>query len=324
MKKVLTFFTIIFVILCLSSCFNKQEENNTDNQTNSIENQVSLLSIQGVEEKPSERQKTRYKTSNTTQAPDYQFVVLMDEKNRFDLLIKLDNPNDYHIFDFTLECDDENAKILIDNEYTLLTELKSINWKGDTNEQYRISMELSSEEYITTIEMTSMYYSDRESGENRYSVNLNNKENIDIYRLFQSLNVKIVDFWNYILNLDNENVDKNSIRIDNKEYNLGDSVEFEKNKTTITYDFILKNGIKHTYTYSYIKEKIYSNYTFIPKLEITINPIYINDNGVNVKVLDRKTNEVVFEKTLFESYYCFIEENTSNDYYFLVDGKEIK
>ena len=55
---------------------------------------------------------------------DYQYLVVDINNDEIILSIYLNNEKDYHIFDFELECNDENAKVFIDNEFKLINSLK--------------------------------------------------------------------------------------------------------------------------------------------------------------------------------------------------------
>lgn len=165
-----------------------------------LNGQVKLNSIYYEEVAEQTTETTRKGMSfklTTTQSNtiDYQYVVV-DKEEIITLVIKLDNPKDYHIFDFTLTCDDENAKILINEEYKLISEQKSINWLGGNNVEFKVKIQLTNDLEDTEINITNIYFSDRETGENVYTADLNNKGTFYVYKIIEHIEFEVLDTEN--------------------------------------------------------------------------------------------------------------------------------
>jgi hypothetical protein len=71
---------------------------------------------------------------------------------------------------------------MLNNEYQLINEQKSINWHGDTNRTYIVKLKLETDIETTNLEITSIYYSDREDFGNKLAVDLNNKNDYSLFR----------------------------------------------------------------------------------------------------------------------------------------------
>lgn len=249
MKKILSFI-LLGMVLCLTACGNRIDK-------------VKLLSFSQEKVETKEVNKRQNVFQNEL---DYQFVVLQEEQYQFNLTIVLDNEKDYHIFDFTLSCDDEEIMILIDNEYVMLKNMKSINWRGDTNSKYTISMSTNNEEYLTTLKLIGIYYSDRENANNVYDVDLNGKETVEVYRvdlgftaIYECIEKKS---FKYKLTLNNEKIDKNTVY-------LGDT-KIEFNEYNVAYIYLKNDNEIYSIAFKYIlKDDLYYNSTFNIKVKVS-------------------------------------------------------
>lgn len=112
------------------------------------------------------------------------YIVIYRTQELVDFTIHLDNPKDYYIFDFILTSSDESVEIEINGKFKPLKDCKSIRWNSDDNETctYTLRLPDTDKTEATDIRIGAMYYSDREDGTNRLHVNMNNRENYDIYR----------------------------------------------------------------------------------------------------------------------------------------------
>lgn len=306
MKKIFGLLVCLLALVGVSSC--------GDKQSLSVNNQVKLVSFK-------EDNKAKM-TKNDNRVTDYQFAVLMNSETELDLTITLDNPNDYHIFDFTLSCEDEKAEILVDGEYVLLNSVKSINWKGDTNTSYTISLKISSSDYLNKIAITSMYYSDRSDGTSKETVDLNKKETVDIYRLYDGVSVNVVDYNTYKLELNDSHVDQNSIKVNGKSYLLSEEISCYGSSFEVTYNYQLENNLVYSNGFNYEKEDLYIGYTTYPRLDIKLNPIYVGKNGIKVQAYE--DDELIFDQIVKENYVLILEQTkVDGKYSIVVDGIKI-
>lgn len=304
MKKILLGFLMVFTSLALFGCKDKEPEKPQ------LENPVTLagLSASTTSSTTKTKSKMGYKLDTTT--PNYQFVVLMNDTTNFELTIKLDNPNDYHIFDFTLTCEDENAKVFVDDEYELLSNLKSLNWRGTTNTKYVLKMQVSSTAHINTLKLTSMYYSDREDGTNKYDVNLNDKGTIDVYRLYEGVEIEVVNYSTQKIKVTNDSVDKSSIKINNTTVKDGDKIDLKFDKNTISYSFVLGDGIAYYTTFDYYVYDYFFEYK-----EGTLK-VYFEEGKEYYKyffnVYDKESKEKIFTKSPYDNNTIIIENLDSD------------
>lgn len=180
MKK--KFFAIILGIISifsLAACGKKAKGTNRS--------EVKLMSLSSPTESESKLMSATYgKTLASEDSLDYQYVVLTEGYNEayyFDLKITLDNPKDYHILDFNLTCDDTSAAIYLENEYKLISDLRSINWQGSTNSEYTIKIKLNKTLDNVELNITNIFYAERESSKLTYSADLNNRGTFYVYEL---------------------------------------------------------------------------------------------------------------------------------------------
>jgi len=315
MKKILGLFLVALSFLGLIGC-KKQ-----------LENPVTLagLSASTTSSTAKTKSKMGYKLDTTT--PDYQFVVLMNDTTNFELTIKLDNPNDYHIFDFTLTCEDTNAKVFVEDEYVLLTDIASLNWRGATNSKYILKMQVSSEEFVNTINLTSMYYSDRTDGSNKYDVDLNDKGTIDVYRLYDGIEVESLDYFSQKINIKSEYVDTTSIRVNGLAIEDINDFYLKAGENTITYDFLLGDNVKYSSSIKFNQVVFaatplfygYSNHDVL----IIVNKLYAT-REYNYKIINKDTNEVLAEGQVFDRVETIVPSNTTlENSYILIDDKYV-
>lgn len=284
MKKLLLLF--LFLPLLLVSCGGKKSQG--------IKDDVSLktMSAKVIEE----RSIMSATMSVTEENQDYQFLIVEKENQEFNLTIELNNPNDYHIFDFTLECDDQDAQIYLDGTFQLLSGLRSINWNGGTNTRYTIALIISSDSYLNSIRLTSLYYSDRTDNSTKLSANLNGKGVVDIYKV-DSMTIGYNNYDNiYIQNMDSH-VDVSTIMVNGVPYNNG--ADIDKDDIYITFTYELSNGVRYNDTKYFIRNSkvVSTNYrtNFDDTIRVQILPFYFNgQESVNVKLY-------LIDGTLFES-----------------------
>lgn len=267
MKKILSFGLMVLCLLMIVSCGNSKN------------GKVKLISLTGYAETQvlSKTKKLANTTSTmTNDAIDYQYLVVKETAQSIGLTITLDNPNDYHIFDFKLQCDDLNAKVKINDSYSLISDLKSINWKGDTNESYTISIQLTQNLENTVLTITNLYYSDRKTGDNTYAADLNNKGTFYVYKLDNGVSVNFI---------------KNSYLDGNYSYSIAYTDSRIKNVN------IVCNGIKYDY----------SSTITLASTTFKIDYSYELDDNVEYK---QTTNYSLDVNNLFE-IYCFIGPKSS-------------
>ena len=221
---------------------------------------------------------------------DYQYLVVDINNDEIILSIYLNNEKDYHIFDFELECNDENAKVFIDNEFKLINSLKSINWKGDTNTRYDIKLKLTKSLLDVELNIKNIYYSDRANGENVYTVDLNNKGTYNIYKVNKdSFNVTFNEYKEKMFNFNIDKIEDDRIT-DIKIVSDGKELEF-KNQLTLSkyyFDIKYKINISETLVLDYV-------YRFDMKLNSTDNEYFRfstgrDDGGYFIKISENKLN----------------------------------
>lgn len=242
MKKTISILSITLIaILLLVSCGgNKSKKAKLDGE-------VKLASVTATKPTTKSNMSAIINLDNDTQQsppPTYSYLILQKKEKNFDLTILLDNPSDYHIFDFTLTCEDKSAKIKLDGSYVLLTSVASINWRGDTNTRYTIQMQSASTNYKTGIELTSLYFSDRKDGTSRYEADLQNNGLVDIYKADDGIIYTHLGCFNHKFTINDEHVDLSSIKLNgdtitftNGEYNY--TSPMSASKAVIEYSYIL-------------------------------------------------------------------------------------
>ena len=208
---------------------------------------------------------------------DYQYLVVDIDNDEIILSIYLNNEKDYHIFDFELECSDENAKIFIDNEFKLINSLKSINWKGDTNTRYDVKLKLTKSLLDVELSIKNIYYTDRANGENVYTADLNNKGTYNIYKVNKdSFNVTFNEYKDKMYNFNIDKIEDDRITdikivCDDKELEFKSPLKLSKYYFDINY----KINISETLVLNYI-------YTFDMKLNSTDNEYFNFSRGRDV------------------------------------------
>jgi hypothetical protein len=143
MKKILSMIEFIFavaVILILCSCSNSSSVKLANVKCYANTNVVK-------------RENDIAEESESNISIDYKYLIVDENEKNIDMKIELDNPNDYHIFDISLNCND-NSKILLNGEYQLINEQKSINWISDTNSVFIIHLLLEDTFENTNLQIT--------------------------------------------------------------------------------------------------------------------------------------------------------------------------
>ena len=250
---------------------------------------------------------------------DYQYLVVDINNDEIILSIYLNNEKDYHIFDFELECNDENAKVFIDNEFKLINSLKSINWKGDTNTRYDVKLKLTKSLLDVELNIKNIYYSDRLNGENVYTVDLNNKGTYNIYKVNKdSFNVTFNEYKEKMYNFNIDKIEDDRIT-DIKIVGDGKELEF-KNQLTLSkyyFDIKYKINITETLVLDYV-------YTFDMKLNSADNEYFDflrgrDDGGYYIEISENKLNynttyhiEVINKVknvSIYDNYVLSTQEN---------------
>ena len=221
---------------------------------------------------------------------DYQYLVVDIDNDEIILSIYLNNEKDYHIFDFELECNDENAKVFIDNEFKLINSLKSINWKGDTNTRYDVKLKLTKSLLDVELNIKNIYYSDRLNGENVYTVDLNNKGTYNIYKVSKdSFNVTFNEYKEKMFSFNIDKIEDDRIT-DIKIVGDGKELEFKNQLTLSKYYFDINYKIN-------ISETLVLDYVY--KFDMNLNSVdneYFNfstgrdDGGYYIEIDKNKLN----------------------------------
>ena len=124
MKKIKNLLIILLLIFGFVSCkpSNKVSPSDTTTPISQTSSEMSYkVSLSHLKcSVPNEiKRKQQFKANSL----DYQYLVVDINNDEIILSIYLNNEKDYHIFDFELECNDENAKVFIDNEFKLINSL---------------------------------------------------------------------------------------------------------------------------------------------------------------------------------------------------------
>ena len=265
---------------------------------------------------------------------DYQYLIVDINNDEIILSIYLNNEKDYHIFDFELECNDEKAKVFIDDEFKLINSLKSINWKGDTNTRYDVKLKLTKSLLDVELNIKNIYYSDRINGENVYTADLNNKGTYNIYKVSKdSFNVTFNEYKEKMFNFNIDKIEDDRITdikivCDDKELEFKNPLKLSKYYFDINY----KINISETLVLNYI-------YTFDMKLNSTDNEYFnfsrgrdvggyfieISENKLNynttyhIEVINKGTNVSIYDDYVLSTqenmkYYIGWEDFINSNY----------
>ena len=264
MKKIKNLLIILLLIFGFTSC--KPSNKVSSSVPTSISQTSSEMSYKVALShlKCSVPNEIKSKQQYRANSLDYQYLVVDIDNDEIILSIYLNNEKDYHIFDFELECNDENAKVFIDNEFKLINSLKSINWKGDTNTRYDIKLKLTKSLLDVELNIKNIYYSDRLNGENVYTVDLNNKGTYNIYKVSKdSFNVTFNEYKEKMYNFNIDKIEDDRIT-DIKIVSDGKELEFKSPLTLSKYYFDIKYKINISETlvldYKYRKILLLSSY----------------------------------------------------------------
>lgn len=315
MKKIILGILLIVSVFSLSSCkvgglFSNEDDSTKDQaEDKQLENPVTLSKL--VAESAS---------TKTNEIPNYQHVILMNGITDFILTIHLSNINNYYILDLKLACDDENAKVFVDSEYKLLSDLKSIKWSGDSKNTLKLKMQVSSTEVLNTVELTSMHYSDKADGSSKYNVNLNNKGKLDVYKFSDGVKVNVVGYEKYSITPLYEYVDVNSIKANLSPYVVGSTFNNNVNEFEVTYSFIFGDYKTPEYSIVFTKPEVCLSYTCNPYPELHLNPVYIDEDGCEVSIYNKSTRELVEKVTITKQNNPYRCTSVTSDVYYIIDG----
>lgn len=135
-----------------------------------------------------------------------QRTTIFKSQNEITFDIKLDNPKNYYIMDFKLNCAEENIEYYdsVTNEWTAIADCW-IRWNGSNNQRARYKIRFNDPAVvIDKISVSDMYYSDRTDGTNKTAVNMNDRETYVVYKVDENLvSVETVTngFEEYVFNV---------------------------------------------------------------------------------------------------------------------------
>lgn len=125
------------------------------------------------------------------------YTVIYKNQTMINFTIKLSNPQDYYIMDFTLSAENEDVEYLTTEGTWKSIKERTIRWMSSDNETCTYHLRLLNENATPSkIKILSMYYSDRKDGTNKTAVNLNNKETYIIYKLDSAVEKNIAELVN--------------------------------------------------------------------------------------------------------------------------------
>lgn len=112
------------------------------------------------------------------------YIAVYKNQNIINFTIKLSNPEDYYIMDFSLNAENEEVEYLTSEGTWKSIKDRTIRWMSSDNETCTYQLKLLNKDTTPSkIKILSMYYSDRRDGTNKTAVNLNNKETYTIYKV---------------------------------------------------------------------------------------------------------------------------------------------
>lgn len=194
-----TLSTIIAAIMLLCSisviagCKNKGTSNNNNSKAEVVLDKVSAMAYTEIAESETELYFNKHKHDNdntdhtTENSNNYSFILQSEKTINFD--IQLDNRKNYYIMDFRLTCEDDDLEYYDYSmeEWTPINDVW-IRWSGSNNQKARYKIKFTDKEISTVkIKISEMYYSDRNDGRNKRSVNMNKRENFTIHKIEDSL-----------------------------------------------------------------------------------------------------------------------------------------
>ena len=228
MKKFLAI--LISTLMMLSMCF-ITGCNNTDENRSSTKAKVELIGIQGsiynaddeyekekisklsvtalslntadveVEEPttgddvllPGKEEASSESSSEKNLLDGTDYIVIYKNQTIINFTIKLSNPEDYYIMDFSLDAENEDVEYLTTEGTWKSIKDRTIRWMSSDNETCTYHLRFLNENATPSkIKILSMYYSDRKDGTNKTAVNLNNKETYTIYKVDSAVEKNIV------------------------------------------------------------------------------------------------------------------------------------
>ncbi len=124
-----------------------------------------------------------------TATAEPQRTTIFKSQNEITFDIKLDNPKNYYIMDFKLNCAEENIEYYdsVMEEWTAIADCW-IRWNGSNNQRARYKIRFNDPAVvIDKISVSDMYYSDRTDGTNKTAVNMNDRETYAVYKVDENL-----------------------------------------------------------------------------------------------------------------------------------------
>lgn len=124
-----------------------------------------------------------------TATAEPQRTTIFKSQNEITFDIKLDNPKNYYIMDFKLNCAEENIEYYdsVMEEWTAIADCW-IRWNGSNNQRARYKIRFNDPAVvIDKISVSDMYYSDRTDGTNKTAVNMNDRETYVVYKVDENL-----------------------------------------------------------------------------------------------------------------------------------------
>lgn len=124
-----------------------------------------------------------------TATAEPQRTTIFKSQNEITFDIKLDNPKNYYIMDFKLNCEEENIEYYdsVMEEWTAIADCW-IRWNGSNNQRARYKIRFNDPAVvIDKISVSDMYYSDRTDGTNKTAVNMNDRETYVVYKVDENL-----------------------------------------------------------------------------------------------------------------------------------------
>ena len=125
-----------------------------------------------------------------------QAIVMFDNNEYLSVTIKLDNPYEYYICDFYMNCTSPNAEILVDGEWQPIDGLTKIRWTGNTNRLATYTVRLPDAESGGNLTITDMRYLNKKE----VSVDMSEKNVATIYKMETPVKTEfVVNTPNYYL-----------------------------------------------------------------------------------------------------------------------------
>lgn len=275
MKKILSLIvSLAFVLGCFSfvvGCGENENDEQTVAEVKLVELSAAVASDEtGAKSAAGEfTSGVKLADGEETATAEPQRTTIFKSQNEITFDIKLDNPKNYYIMDFKLNCAEENIEYYdsVMEEWTAIADCW-IRWNGSNNQRARYKIRFNDPAVvIDKISVSDMYYSDRTDGTNKTAVNMNDRETYAVYKVDENLvSVETVTngFEEYVFNVKKaDGVVVKSVKCDDTALTLvadGTYKTAKSGKINVEYEVPLDEIFTYQSNYEREIELIHVNY----------------------------------------------------------------